>query len=230
MPKLTRSCSRKLAKHEMNPKLLHLIQRMCQQEMPIPGLDSTTTESWKAYREAETIDREDYIPQLIESIGDVKNARMRDAMYFLLGKIARRTKNTTGLAFMIGKVTVETNKRLVLSLLERIAEIEKPQGTELQPLLAAIKSEAPSIRHSAIDSLQHSVDPQAERVLLDILAHSNDALDLIYSNATLGSIGTLCAIPALTKCLDSKKRDVRDSAKFAIAKIQERFFHQNGNL
>ncbi|MBP3244346.1 MAG: hypothetical protein J6M59_04505 [Bacteroidaceae bacterium] len=46
--------------------------------------------------------------------------------------------------------------------------------------------------------------------------------EIIYANASLGSIGSKEDIPFLEKHVKSRKRDIRDSARFAIDRIKER--------
>jgi HEAT repeat protein len=46
--------------------------------------------------------------------------------------------------------------------------------------------------------------------------------EIIYANASLGSIGSKEDIPFLEKHVKSRKRDIRDSARFAIDRINER--------
>ncbi len=107
-------------------------------------------------------------------------------------------------------------------MLDRIANIKKPKGTDLQPLIQATKSDKWLIRYCAIQSLNYSSDSVAETTLIEILDSTEDPYNLTYSNATLNRIGTLRAIPYLEKHLKSRKRDVKDSAKFAIEEIRKR--------
>ena len=62
----------------------------------------------------------------------------------------------------------------------------------------------------------------AETALIEILNDSDDPYDLVYTNATINAIGTPRAIPFLEKHLKSRKRDVKDSAKYAIEEIKKR--------
>lgn len=115
------------------------------------------------------------------------------------------------------------------SLLDRIANIKKPIGTDLQPLIQSIKNDKWLIRHTAIRSLNYSFDSVAETALIEILDSSNDPYNLTYANATLNKIGTIRAIPHLEKHLKSRKRDVKDSAKYAIEEIIKRNEQESTN-
>jgi cysteine sulfinate desulfinase/cysteine desulfurase-like protein len=59
-------------------------------------------------------------------------------------------------------------------------------------------------------------------VILHVLETTSDPYDLVYCQATLNEIGSAKAIPIIAKNLKSRKRDVKDSAKFAIDAIEAR--------
>ena len=208
----------------MDNYLINLIDRMLDtsDQNKEAGYDSSKTISGKALREAENIENTAYIPQLITFIDNEKDKKKRDSSYFLLGHIAKNTSDLKALNYLIYRLQKETDKYIISSLLDRIAAIKKPIGTDLQPLIQATKSDKWLIRHSAIRSLKNALDSVAETVLIEILNDSDDSYDLVYTNATINSIGTLRAIPFLEKHLKSRKRDVKDSAKYAIGEIKRR--------
>lgn len=208
----------------MDNYLINLIDRMLDtsDQNKEAGYDSSKTISWKALREAENVENTAYIPQLITFIDNEKDKKKRDMSYFLLGHIAKNTSDLKALDYLIYRIQKETDKYIIASLLDRIAAIKKPIGTDLQPLIQATKSDKWLIRHSAIQSLKNSSDSVAETALIEILNDSDDPYDLVYTNATINTIGTLRAIPFLEKHLKSRKRDVKDSAKYAIEEIKKR--------
>ncbi len=208
----------------MDKYIIDIIKRMSDTSDKVmqADYDSSKTISWNALREAEKVDNTDLIPHLISFIDNTKDKKKRDRAYFLLGHIAKNTNDTTALNYLIQRVSKETDKYIISSLLDRIADIKKPIGTDLQTLINLTKSDKWLIRHSAIQSLNNSVDILAETALIEILDNSDDQYNLTYSNATLSSIGTKRAIPHLEKHLKSRKRDVKGSAKFAIEEIMKR--------
>lgn len=208
----------------MDNYLINLIDRMLDtsDQNKETGYDSSKTISWKALREAENIENPEYIPQLITFIDNEKDKKKRDRSYFLLGHIAKNTSDLKALNYLIYRIQKETDKYIIASLLDRIAAIKKPIGTDLQPLIQATKSDKWLIRHSAIQSLKNALDSVVETALIEILNDSDDPYDLVYTNATINTIGTLRAIPFLEKHLKSRKRDVKDSAKYAIEEIKKR--------
>lgn len=208
----------------MDNYLINLIDRMLDtsDQNKEVGYDSSKTISWKALREAENVENPAYILQLITFIDNEKDKKKRDSSYFLLGHIAKNTSDLKALEYLIFRIQKETDKYIIASLLDRIAAIKKPMGTDLQPLIQATKSDKWLIRHSAIQSLKNALDSIAETALIEILNDSDDPYDLVYTNATINTIGTLRAIPFLEKHLKSRKRDVKDSAKYAIEEIKKR--------
>ena len=59
-------------------------------------------------------------------------------------------------------------------------------------------------------------------MILHVLETTNDPYDLVYCQATLNQIGSAKAIPSIAKNLNSRKRDVKDSARLAIEAIEAR--------
>ncbi|SDE87392.1 hypothetical protein SAMN05216464_110140 [Mucilaginibacter pineti] len=208
----------------MDKYLTDLVERMSDTSDQIlrAGFDGSRTISWNALREAEKINNITFIPQLISLIDSEMNKKKRSKAYFLLGHIAKNTNNFEALSYLIARINKESDKYIISSLLERIASIKKPLGTDLQPLLQATRSEKWLIRHSAIQSLSNTSDNLAETALINIIDNTDDPYDLTYSNATLNTIGTSIAIPFLEKHLKSKKRDVKNSAQYAIDEIKKR--------
>lgn len=208
----------------MNEYLIDIIERMCDTSSQImeTGHNSSESISWKAYREAERVSDIDFIPQLMLFIDKEKDKKKRDKACFLLGHIAKNTNSRLALTYLIQRVNKESNKYIISSLLDRISDLQKPPGTDLEPLIKMTKSDKWLIRHSAIKSLNHSSDSVAEAALIEIIDVSNDPYNLIYSNATLNRIGTARAIPYLEKHLKSRKRDVKLSAQYAIEEIKKR--------
>jgi len=208
----------------MNEYLVDIISRMNDKsdQIMVSGYNSSDTISWKALREAEKVDNVNYIPELIKFIDSEKDKKKRDKAYFLLGHIAKNTNDVGATEYLIKRVDKESDKYIVSSLLDRIAYLKKPNGIDLQPIINAIESDKWSIRQSAIQSLKNSDDIIAENTLIGILSNSEDQYDLTYANATLNNIGTEKAIPYLEKHLNSRKRDVKGSAKFAIESIKKR--------
>jgi HEAT repeat protein len=178
--------------------------------------------SWRAYREAEKINDRSWIPKLVEKIETEKDKKVRDAAYFILGKVTQNTSDPLAVQFLIDRAYEETDRHISASIYDRLADIAKPEGIDISTLkLAAVDTDW-RIRHSAIQALGGCSDPEAEETLISISGSSDDPFDIVYANATLNRFGTPKAIPVLETHLKSRKRDVRDSAKYAIEEIRKR--------
>jgi len=209
----------------MDKCLTDLIARMVDESDQIQedGFKSSKTISWKALREAEKLAEQDFIPQLIRFVETEKNKKKRDGAYFILGHIAKNTGNQIASEFLISRIDKESDKYIVSALLNRIAEIKKPNEISLYPIISATKNEKWLIRYSAINALKLSNNEIAEERLIEIIEISDDVYDLCYANSTLCLVGTPKAIPYLEKHLQSRKRDVKASAKNAIEEITKRY-------
>ena len=205
----------------MSAYLIELINRMNDEsdQKTVAGFQSSKTISWKALREAEKLEKPEYIDELISYIKQEKNKKNRDRAYFILGKIAKNINDKKTAQFLINRIEKETDKYVIMSMLDRLEDIEKPQETNILPLIDATKNKKWQIRLSAIRALDLTENELAENRLIEILSNSKDTSDLTYSNSVLGNIGTRKSIPFLKKMLDNKSQDVANSALYALIKI-----------
>ncbi|MBC9929777.1 HEAT repeat domain-containing protein [Chitinophaga qingshengii] len=205
----------------MDQYLIELIDRMNDtSDMPLPqGVSSSKSISFIALREAEKIQDARYVPQLIDFINIEKDLKKRHRAYFTLAHIAKNTDNETAMVFLISRVDKEKDKYVLSALLEGIADLKKPAGTNLTPLITATKNKAWDVRQSAIKSLAHSAEKTAETALLEVIHTSKNEYDLIYANMALSSSGTPESLPSLVKLLEHKRQDVSGTALSAILKL-----------
>lgn len=85
--------------------------------------------------------------------------------------------------------------------------------------------EKPRIRYSALMALGASAAQQGREALAHYLNQADEKackFEIIYANRTLGKTGSEADVPLLMQHADSRIRDVRESARFAIAAIRER--------
>jgi HEAT repeats len=178
--------------------------------------------SFNAYREAERITDEVIFLETKAAVVLEKNKKIRAALYFLIAKVAVNLRHSDTSNFLIEQLRRETDKYVLKALLDRIAELPKSEGTDLQPILERLEDPRWLVRLSAIQALKLAVSPNAELALVNLLERSTDPYDINFANATLNQIGSLQSIPALERHLSSRKRDVKDSAQLAIQAIRER--------
>ncbi|CAM2146219.1 HEAT repeat domain-containing protein [Pararobbsia alpina] len=203
----------------MRQELLELIQRMTAQQDVVSSDDSI---SWQAHREAELLADMPLVDELDAYLGQKPQKEQRSAAYFIIGKIGKNRLSSECALRLIEYSSKESDQYALASLLERLADIPKPESVDVRPLFPLLKDKRRLIRHSAIQSLKGCTSLDAEEKLLEILATTSDTYDVIYCHATLNQIGTHKALPALTQSLKSRKRDVKASAQAAIEAIEAR--------
>jgi HEAT repeat protein len=208
----------------MEHYLIDLIDRMLDDsdQNKVAGFNSSKTISWKAIREAEKLAEEKYIRQLIDFIETEKNKKKRDRAYFVLSKIAKNIDNLEATKFLIFRIAKEVDKYVLMSLLNSIADLNKPIETDLTNIVKAAQNEKWQIRHSAIGALKKTNNKIAETQLINILNNTEDKYDIIYCISTLYDIGTDISIPYLEKHLTSRTRDIKSGAENAIKEIEKR--------
>jgi HEAT repeat protein len=107
-------------------------------------------------------------------------------------------------------------------LFDALGDVRKPRNLDLTPVFRLLQDDRWLVRHSAIRALRHADSPEAEDQLIEVLNTTGDPYDVVYCQATLNEIGTAKSIPHLQKNLDSRKRDVKSSARYAIEAIESR--------
>lgn len=205
--------------------IVELIQRINTEEQ---FTDSSTTTSWKALREAETLSKPSFYPileQLILLHLKPKDKKIRRAAYFIFGKLLKNAPQDEPISFYLKQLEVERDKYILSDMLDRIAEIKIPAAISVKPIVTLAMNEKWLIRHSAIRALGASSTIESKQTLAYYI-NQEDVKDfnyeITYANATLGRIGSSEDIPLLEQHIKSRKHDVRDSALFAIERIRAR--------
>lgn len=203
----------------MHTYLMDLLERL---SMPEPGVSSADSISWHAHREAEQLRDLALVANLDEFLASDPPARKRTAAYFIVGAIGKNSGSGECASMLIKYASNEKDKYALHGLLDRLAEIPKPENINLEPLFGLLEDKRWLIRHAAIRSLMNVSSPEPELRLLALLGSTTDPHDLIYCHATLNRIGTAKSLAALRSNLSSRKRDVKLSAAAAIDAIEAR--------
>ena len=201
-----------------------------------PNTDSKDSISWHAHREAEKLSDESLYPILIKIIEDnpqKKKKDIRDAAYFILGKLLHNKFNKDACVFYIHRLAEETDKYVISSMLDRLIDVSIPEDVDISNIIECSKSDKWLIRHSALQALGSSSTPDSREALRYYINQDDEKkydYEIVYANASMGKIGTKEDIPFLQKHIDSRKRDIRLSASAAIEKIEtgEYSFKQKG--
>ena len=204
-------------------KLYDLIARMTIKEQLTSSEESV---SWNAYREAERISDETVYPILKKIIEENhKNKAVREAAYVIIGYSLRNIFNKEACIFLIQRLDEETDKYVVTCILDKLARIHISEDIDMSLVIKCSQNDKWLIRHSALNALGSSSTHANREALLFFINQEDEKkyeYEIIYANASLGSIGSKEDIPFLEKHVKSRKRDIRDSARFAIDRIKER--------
>ena len=190
--------------------------------------DSRDSVSWKAHREAETLTDAALLPILETIILEhprPKERRVRGNAYFVYGKVLKNTFQRAGYAFLLQRLTVETDKYVISSLMDRLADLEIPGNLDIAPVIAHARNEKWLIRHSAIRVLGACAVPESREALAWYLMQEDEKKykhEITYANAAMGKVGTAEDIPLLERHLHSRRPDIRISAELAIQRIKAR--------
>ncbi|MEM5450767.1 HEAT repeat domain-containing protein [Paraburkholderia sp. BR10936] len=202
----------------MRQELLELIQRMTAQQ----EISSNDSVSWQAYREAELLADMTLVDELDAFLAQKQRKEQRSAAYFIIGKIGKNCLSGECASRLIEYSSKEPDRYALASLLERLADIPKPDSVDIRPMFPFVQDKRWQVRHSAIQALKRCASAEVEDKLLEVLTTTSDPYDVIYCQATLNQIGTRKALPALAQNLMSRKRDVKISAQAAIEAIEAR--------
>ena len=202
----------------MRAYLEDLIERLADQA---PTTSSAQSVSFAAHREAEQLTDASIVDELAEAVRRLKPAQ-RSGCYFIIGKVGRNSGEERCAAILLDLLPSETSKYNLASLLDGVAGVPKGPRFDLSPVYPLLDDKRWLVRHAAIRALDNSASPDAEVRLLSHLASTVDQYDMTYCHAVLSRIGTIRALPAIEPNLMSKKRDVRDSARWAVDAIRKR--------
>ena len=189
---------------------------------------SSTAVSWKALREAKTLADISFYPILKELLlghSKPKDKKYRNAAYFIFGELLKNAPEEKYILFYLEQLEKENDKYILSSMLDKIGDILIPTNISIKNIITLTRSEQWQVRHSAIYALQAAATAESKQALvyyinqIDVKTYK---YEIIYANAALGAIGSLEDIPILQQHMKSRFLDVRESAKFAISRIQNR--------
>ena len=204
----------------MQEYILELISRMTAKEDRC--LNSDDSVAWHAHREAETLSDSSMVDELAEYVNKERDKKRRSAAYFILGKLGQKVRGIDCASILLLRLREEQDKYVLSSLLGPLSWIRKPRSLDLEPVYRLLRDDRWLVRHSAIQSLRLTETPEVEDKLIELLVRTTDPYDMTYCHATLSEIGSAKSLPYLQKNLSSRKRDVKDSAQWAIEAIKSR--------
>jgi hypothetical protein len=187
-----------------------------------PGTTPAASVSARAYEEMRTSTDPALLQGACAAVGEEKDKRKRQMLHTIIAHVGRNLRDEAAGLFLIQRLGQETDKYVLMFMLEGIADLPKPADTDLGPILRCLEDPRWQVRDSAIRALGGTRSPLAEDALIRLLQTSADPFVLSAANATLNRIGTPRAIAAIEPHLLSRKRDVKLSARLAIEEIRRR--------
>ena len=210
----------------MKDYIIDLIHRMNVVEKEA---NSDSSISFQAYRDAEELSDSMYIPtliQLIELHPSPQDKKFRSSAYFILGKLLFKIVNLSATQFLIHQLRQESDKYVLSSMLDAIADLEKPETIDIMPILDSIDHEKWLVRYSAIRALEKSRNPTARLFLVHYLESLENLkkyrYEITYANSVLSDIGEPNDIRLLARYTRVSFIDIKDSANYAIKRINKR--------
>lgn len=207
----------------LRDRLADLIERMTVREAVTSSDDSI---SWHAHREAEQLEDASMIDELVAYLGQKRTSVQRSAAYFIIGKIGKNSQRRECTEHLLAYASREQDKYALSSLLDRLADLPKPEGLDITPVFTLLADKRWLVRHAAIQALRGSASPEAEDRVLEVLSKAPGPFDAVHCHVTLGAIGTAKSLPALAVGSASRKREVKQTASAATIAIEKRIANQ----
>lgn len=197
---------------------------------------SSETTSWKALREAETLDDPGLFPLLREIIteheGKEKARReIRSAAYFIYGRLLEKAFQTEDCNFFVRRLEAETNKYILSSMLDRVHDWRICKGIvltpelDISPIIGLTRDERWLVRHSAIYALIACPGKESRQALAFYLKQEDEKAykyEIYYANIAMQAIGESEDILLLERFLKSRSPTLKNTAEYAVQCIRER--------
>lgn len=200
-----------------------------------PYSNSQDSISFKAYRKAGQLHDARMFPILKEIVCENEHKRdrnkrmIRNSAYFIGGELLKNVFDHDFLVFFIERLRIETDKYVLMNMLDSLSEIDVLDEVDIGPIIEHTRSEKWQIRFSAITALGSFGSEESRaclRKVIELEDENSFDYEITYAQAAMGRIGTKEDIRSLQKHAGSCKHDVRDSARFAIERIYERYDHE----
>ncbi len=212
--------------------LMELIEKMGKKERVHSSAES---DSFKAYREAETINDPTVFPKLLEiAMKEGKaNKSMRSEVYSFIAIVLENVFNEEACQFLVNQVEKEKDKSVRARLLYLISCLSVSDNIDISPLVICSKSDNSRVRCDALRALGAFSSEEAKDALAYYLVQDYEKkykYEILYAVASLGRIGTSSDVPLLEKWLSSKNSDIKSAASYAINRIEYGVRYKGFNL
>ena len=213
----------------MDKKLVTLLKEMEVTDDIQSGFNSDNSIRAKAYLKVDKLSKSEYISQLFDYLDVEKNETNRENAYFILGHLLQKMPEYTQIQRLIDSLKKEKSSNIIVVILDELSGMALNKPMNIKPILDLTEHKSWKIRHKAILALSKADQEIAKtrlRTIIQEFEKKKDKLDVVYAVAVIGQIGDNSDITALQKLLSSKIKDIRDSAQFAIQRIEDSQMHR----
>ncbi len=186
--------------------------------------ESDKTVSWAAYEEARQIKNPDYFSELYNIIDTADNDDIQHSAYFILGHNAKNCTDLTATEYLLKRLTKEQDKRSLVTILDRLAELFKPKEFDTSSIYKLTTHRNWQIRGRAFEALTNNED-KVEDFLIDKLNNTEKKDDIRPLLSSLMYVGTQKSIPYVEKHLKSRQPFIKSYSinVLIVIMLRERF-------
>lgn len=218
----------------MTPYIQQLISRMSDDsyrvgEKSVDGnYESDKTVSWAAYEEARQLKNFDYFDDLYNTIETTESDDIKHNAYFILGHNAKNCKDLKATEYLLMKLTEEKDKTLLVTILDRLAELYKPKQFDISQIYKLTTNRNWQIRGHAFEALTNN-ENKVEDFLIDKLNKTDKKDDVRPLLSSLMYVGTQKAIPYVEKHLKSRQPFIKSYSinVLTVIMLREKFSFEN---
>ncbi|CAM4427204.1 hypothetical protein FHS16_003695 [Paenibacillus endophyticus] len=184
--------------------------------------------SWKAMREAETLNDPAIIDAAAELLNEAADEETKLHICFILSHLAHITGDPRAVRLMLSVLANTTSNRSVSRLLWSFARV--PEIPDAVPFLKLSHSPNGAMRREAIRVLGRCRQDEVYERMIQLLQQSKDDYDIIYTLWTLRDLSLAKALPQVLSHLSSSAGEVRSlviryAADFGDASYVPCFVH-----
>lgn len=212
-------------------KLLTLIEKMYRDSF---SSGSSKSVAWRAYRKAEKLDDPELLPVLRDLINTNDSNDKKDfrkSAYFIMISLLSKTMIPDYCQFIIDRLGKETDIYVLESMLRGIGrKLKIPDEVDPEHLINCCKNDKWLVRHSAIAALCASNTEESREAARFWVRQSDEKTykdEIIYAISSLSVIGEECDIGLIDRHIHSGIRDIRESASYAINRINAKIGSHN---
>lgn len=211
----------------MNDYLTDLLNRLSDDsyregEAEIPGVyESAKTVSWSAYEEVRGLRDPALLPLLYPMPEQTNDTSRRHHLYFIIGHLAKNCHVPEAAVFLAARLQKERDTLVLITILDRLADIYKPASFDLSPIQQVIEKKGFLIRSAAYRALLNT-GHRMEDYFLEKIQQEQRRDDLVELLGAIKYIGTGRTLAALEPLLKNRKQKVKWQAKETMAVIMLR--------